>query len=211
MNIKEARLQRGISQQEFAKLLGVSAITVWRYEAGVQEPSLPMLRKISQVLSVPLECLIGGKCYGIENVVMIPVVDKIVSASAGFGNGYDDTVEWQPKEYVPMSTKDLQGYSWQTNKFYAMYVDGDSMEPQIHDGDKVIFAQDIDVHNGDVAVIKNDGVLYVKAVLFGKNKITLVSLNKNYRELEFDLESHQVDILGKVICTVSSKKVSGLL
>ena len=58
-NIKRERLKRGMTQSELASILGVSDITVSRYETGQREPNMDMLFKISDVLNIGLDALAG--------------------------------------------------------------------------------------------------------------------------------------------------------
>ena len=47
--VKQLRERIIMTQSEFAKLLGVSAITVSRWESGVFEPTIKVKRKLSQL------------------------------------------------------------------------------------------------------------------------------------------------------------------
>ena len=57
--IAKQRKKSGISQTEFAEKLGKSLRTVQKYESGEIDMPLSMLEKISKVLSVPMNYLIG--------------------------------------------------------------------------------------------------------------------------------------------------------
>lgn len=51
--IKFYRNEKKISQEELAEKLGVSRVTITRYENGTRVPSIDMLRKIAKALDVP--------------------------------------------------------------------------------------------------------------------------------------------------------------
>jgi putative transcriptional regulator len=53
--LRQARLQRGLSQMELAKKVGTSRGSVNRWECGLGSPNLPHLRKLCQFLGVPAE------------------------------------------------------------------------------------------------------------------------------------------------------------
>lgn len=57
MRIKQLRLQKGLSQKEFAKRLGVSQAYVAMIEAEKRIPTLKLALKIAAVLGTPVEQL----------------------------------------------------------------------------------------------------------------------------------------------------------
>lgn len=58
--IKEAREKAGMSREELALRLGVSYWTIAKYETGERTPDAPMLKKISKVLKVSIDHLVGN-------------------------------------------------------------------------------------------------------------------------------------------------------
>lgn len=60
MNLKEIRLERGITQEELASRIGVSQSQIARYENDDSEPTLDTLRKLSKELDCTLDELIGN-------------------------------------------------------------------------------------------------------------------------------------------------------
>lgn len=59
MNLKEIRLNRGMTQEELAKVCGLEQSRISRYEAGDREPDLETLRKLAAALDCTLDELIG--------------------------------------------------------------------------------------------------------------------------------------------------------
>lgn len=61
VTLKAARINKGLSQEEAAKLIGVSVDTLGNYERGITYPDIPILKKIE-------------KTYGIEysNLIFLP-------------------------------------------------------------------------------------------------------------------------------------------
>ena len=57
--IKLARKTASLSQSQFANLLGVSFMTVRRWEAGDVSPRINELQQISKLLNTPVEYFIG--------------------------------------------------------------------------------------------------------------------------------------------------------
>ena len=57
--LKNARKQKGLSQAELGKLLGVQAQTVGRWETGKSKPNLETINKLCEALDVPLRYFIN--------------------------------------------------------------------------------------------------------------------------------------------------------
>ncbi|MCI6003819.1 MAG: helix-turn-helix transcriptional regulator [Allisonella histaminiformans] len=56
--LKTAREMKKYTQEEAAKLIGISVDTLGNYERGKSYPDVPVLRKIEEVYEVPYERLI---------------------------------------------------------------------------------------------------------------------------------------------------------
>lgn len=52
--IRELRVQKGLSQAEFGKKVGIDQRQLSRYESGVNVPSMRNLTKIATALDVPV-------------------------------------------------------------------------------------------------------------------------------------------------------------
>ncbi len=59
-NIKKARLAAGLSQEELAEKLGVSAKTISAYETGRAIPPSPTLIRIAEITNVSVDELAGN-------------------------------------------------------------------------------------------------------------------------------------------------------
>ena len=51
-NLKEIRKTRFMTQEQLAKELGVTSVTISRYETGAHQLSVPMAKRIAKVLHV---------------------------------------------------------------------------------------------------------------------------------------------------------------
>mgnify|MGYP000706428936 CR=1 FL=1 len=61
---------------------------------------------------------------------------------------------------------------------YAVYIQGNSMYPYIHDGDMVYVKKDAELSVGDVGIFCVDGAMYCKQYyLDDNNNLVLVSAN----------------------------------
>lgn len=58
-NLKRIRIAKGYSQKEFAEKLGVAKSTYCMYESGTREPNVQTIKRISELLNVPTDELLG--------------------------------------------------------------------------------------------------------------------------------------------------------
>ncbi|OFJ80626.1 XRE family transcriptional regulator [Staphylococcus sp. HMSC056G08] len=80
----------------------------------------------------------------------------------------------------------------------ALQVNGNSMEPMFHDKEVIFIEKTHEIKNGQIGVFIIDGEAYVKKVYVEDDRLTLVSLNKEYPDLHF-YENQSVELVGKVI------------
>ena len=93
-------------------------------------------------------------------------------AAAGFGYNLSDGDEWEEIEVVE---------SADTRKAdFAVEIDGDSMEPDFHNGDIALIKFDPDVPVGEVGLFVLDGMGYIKE----RGKKNLISRNPEYPDIE---------------------------
>ncbi|MBP5249788.1 MAG: LexA family transcriptional regulator [Lachnospiraceae bacterium] len=98
----------------------------------------------------------------------------IPRASAGTGNFLDDENFDEAEIYDPVPAK----------ADFGVYVDGDSMEPRLKDGELVWIEQTESLEPGDIGLFFLDGRTYIKKYVVNRNGTFLVSLNANYRPIE---------------------------
>ncbi len=61
--IKQARIDKGLSQQQMSDLLGIARGCYAHYEQGVREPHITLLAKICTILEISSDYLIGLSDY----------------------------------------------------------------------------------------------------------------------------------------------------
>ena len=52
---KDQRLNKGLTQKELAKDLGISAVTIWNFETGHSVPKLYNIKAICEYFNVSIE------------------------------------------------------------------------------------------------------------------------------------------------------------
>lgn len=57
--IKDLRAEKGFSQQQLGDLVGVSKVSIFNYENGLQQPSLEILVNLAKALNCSVDFLLG--------------------------------------------------------------------------------------------------------------------------------------------------------
>jgi phage repressor protein C with HTH and peptisase S24 domain len=190
--IKKLRKHLGLTQEQFGEKIGKAWTTIQRWEAGVVQIPEPALKLISSVFGVSYEWLKEGKGEMFEkpsleeiilaeqrrikeNSILVPVIGK---AGAGFPQmkGDIEIIGYIETKKIPrVNPSDL----------IAVEVHGDSMEPTLQEGDKVIakiyIGDGLDIPNRKIVIVVNpDGELLVKRLMKKDGLILLTSDNPNY-------------------------------
>jgi len=145
------------------------------------------LASISQLKKDPPGIpLVYEGAEGLEDGIVIPLLEN--AASAGYGNGLDD--DDTPVRYIQVPHH-LSKYP----HLAGLPVKGDSMEPTLHDGDLVVC--DGGGWDGDgIYVLKTHDTSYVKRVQLKSDGYRVISDNKMYESITESAES--LSIVGKV-------------
>ena len=107
-----------------------------------------------------------------QNRPSIQMRKHLNKAAAGFGYDLASTDEWT--EITVIDTPQARSAD------FAVEVEGDSMEPDFHDGDIVLVKRDPDVPVGEVGLFVLDGMGYIKE----RGKKCLISRNPDYPDIE---------------------------
>lgn len=108
------------------------------------------------------------------------------------------TAAGKPIEYGDSYAQDIDDISnIPDNADYALVVNGDSMEPDIKNGQLIYVKECPDVENGTIAIVEVDGAVTCKKVYKWKKHIELQSLNTAYEPIIITAGNFR--ILGKVI------------
>jgi repressor LexA len=185
---------------EVAKLVGVSEATISRYESGnIKNMRKDRIAKYASALKVPpstfleLEDKSESRLTPTDlraNTKPVPLVGRV---AAGLSCHAEDNIEG----YILTDCELLhEGY-----EYFWLTVKGDSMEPELHDGDRVLVREQETLDRECFAVVRIDGEDgVVKRVRIDRDKITLTSVNPYYPPRVFEREQmNDVAVVGKVI------------
>ena len=91
---------------------------------------------------------------------------------------------------------------------FALFVEGDSMEPKFHDGDVVYLREQPSLEDYEIGVVQIMGShdfvprAYLKQLVQGRYKtVVLRSLNSNYKDMHVAADT--IRVLGKVVSSLS--------
>lgn len=183
------------TQKEIADAIEVSPQTFNTWCQGIAIPRMGKVQRLADYFSIGKSDLIDDKSsYSFTNLSRGIKINVLGRVAAGI-----------PIEAVEniIDTEEITEDLARTGKFFGLRIQGNSMEPDIHNGDTVIVRQQDDAENDEIVVALingNDGVC--KRLKKYENNIALVSLNANYEPMYFnqeEIEGKPVRIIGKVV------------
>lgn len=198
--LKEVRNRAGLSQKALAERLSISQQAYAKYENGTASPNPETIKKLSEILNVSADYLLGTEkniapeeqnAMFLEknNVYMLPLY---ANASAGFGTSANN----EELEQLPCYIKS----KLEAENSLCIKVVGDSMYPKIEEGDILQVHKQDSVDSGAIAVVlldKSDG--YVKKIVYGDDWIELHSINPMYPVQRFEgKDAYRIEVVGLV-------------
>lgn len=174
--IAKTRLAHNMTQDELAQMVGTNRQNICRYELGVVK-DIPHERvdAIAKALRVTPAYLMGYDVTVTDDVIQLPIIGDV---AAGFDHLMAQSWEGETVE-IPRSY--LRGRP--AADYFALRVDGTSMEPDYQDGDIVIVLRQATLNrSGDIGVIRYEGdkaTLKKVEFVYGEDWMMLIPLNTN--------------------------------
>ena len=195
--LRELRLAKGESQEQLAKILGVSRTSYTKYENGQHDPSMEALDMLAEHFNVSIDYLLGRQATmdsptpSVPGSKWIPVLGAV---AAGVPIEAIEDIE----DYEEISPEMAA-----SGDYFALRIKGDSMEPRIHTGDVVIVRRQCNCETGEIAVVLVNGdEATVKRIKKRPEGLMLIPNNPAYEPMFYSAEEVQklpVQILGKVV------------
>lgn len=192
--IKQLRLQKGLTQEELGKYIGVQKSAIRKYEKGsvtnLKRSSIETLAKLFNVTPSYLMCIDDDNNFEnnmIDNKRVFPLLGSVKA-------GYDYLASENIIGYVTIDKKlaDPENY-------FALKIVGDSMQPVMYEDDIIIVHRQSDVESGQIAIVLVDGEEgTVKKIIKYDNYIELVAFNSYYPPRKLSKDDN-FKIIGKVV------------
>lgn len=197
--IKMLRLQKGMSQEELGKKIGVQKAAINKYEKGiVVNLKRSTIASLASALDVTPIYLMGldeeqlpsnAIPLDLPSMHRIPILGRI---PAGLPLYAEQNIEGY-------TLTDLNGGA----EYFALRVTGDSMNAaRIQEGDLLIVRRQEEVENGEIAIVLvDDEDATVKRFYSTRDTVTLMpqSTNPQHQPQMYDLRKTRIKVLGKVV------------
>ena len=229
--LKSLRAERNLTQQNLGDAVGVSTVTIRAWERNAKKPAMDALLSLGRALNISIDTLLDFHLENTPNyaLVLTSAEKKLLSsyqALDNYGKKAVDAICVLEKErvnserFIPRyttpsaagSSVPLDGVDFEMilvdssvpeEADYAVYIQGNSMYPYIHDGDMVYVNKDAELSVGDVGIFCVDGAMYCKQYyLDDNNNLVLVSANPELRHTNIFVSAdsgRSVKACGKVL------------
>lgn len=193
-NLRYYMEQSKKNQVDLANDLGVTSSTVSDWVNAKKYPRVDKMQMIADYLGILISDLREEKATFPSESPNITVIPVFGSVQAGIPL---DAIE-EILDYEEISS-DMASQG----EYFALQVQGDSMEPRIKEGDVVIVRKQADVESGETAIVLvNGNDATIKKIKKGSEGIILVPNNSSYEPMFYsnqDIHSLPILILGKVV------------
>lgn len=223
--LKSKREALGISQNKFAKLVGITQSYYNGVERGELKnpPSEEVIEKfITILLLTPAE---GEKLKYLAAIERTPniILNELKKLTEETKKAHQKAVREQSNKdaLIPLFSRISAGVGVITDEepvdyislpgirnlenIFAINVKGDSMEPTIKDQSIILCRQNGDIKDGDVAAFLVNGESYVKRIKITKNYYALLSDNPNYQPI-YVYPDDEFKVIGKVFKVINDIK-----
>ena len=214
--LKARRKELKLTQKDIADKLGISYQAYSAWERGVKEPSKEKVKKLEQILDVPIGYFTELEIVRLYNALsdegkgqalryvrklvqreqcknVVPIAEKLYEyhvyekMSAGIGSSvYND------QDY------DTVYFDEELAHDFASWVSGDSMEPKYQNGSVVLIRETGFDYDGAVYAVVWNLQTFIKKVYREENGLRLVSINKDYKDIRIPYDGNP-RIVGKIV------------
>lgn len=193
--IKTLREQKGMSQSELAKKIGVTKAAVSYYEKGARMPQDRTVIKLAAALNVPV-----GELYNeMSNFYHSNTANDTPSSRIIL---YNNILAGQSA----LSAGEIRGYissiySYDGDTHFALRIHGDKMSGScLPDNSIAIIKKQSYIEDGQIAVIRvNDGDGIIGHLYHDKKKLIIKFSDGKTKDLNIDLLNNHVDIVGRAV------------
>lgn len=191
MNLRQARLAKGLTQRQVAAHIGINQNTYSYWEMGRSRVDTAALPRLAALFGVSVDYLLGNAGEETPKGVKIPVLGRV---AAGIPiEAVEDILDYE----------EISPHMAAQGEFFALQVKGRSMEPRMQEGDIIICKKQADAETGDVAVVLVNGDdATVKKIKKTSAGLYLLPTNPAFDPLFYtydEVMDRPVTIIGKVV------------
>ena len=143
-----------------------------------QEKAIERVEELTQIPKYTIDNISEELSITREDIKDINLYE--IPASAGTGMLITDDVPYDIKQI------DLTIAPQARKADFALYVRGDSMEPNYYDGDIVFVKEQPYIDNGQIGIFIYDNETYIKKYSIKEDGVYLISLNKKYPPIKIE-------------------------
>ena len=196
-NIKSRRIELNMTQSDLASKMGYADKSmIAKIEKGVIDLPQSKIIAFAKVLNTAPGILMGLDGTSVDQSILSEGIKIKIYGRVAAGIPLEAIEDVIDEEEIPEELA-------RTGEFFGLRISGDSMEPDIHNGDTVIVKRQDDAESDEIVIALvngNDGVC--KRLKKYADSIALISLNPNYEPMYFnqdEIEEKPVKIIGKVV------------
>ena len=180
--------------------LGYSTAIATKWKNGAV-PRDTTLKKIADYFGVPVSALTepSPSLHG-NAIILDPTKTRMIPVYESVGAGFGAVAQNLILEYMPIYIHSES----EADETICIKVTGDSMSPEIENGDVIQVHKQSSVDSGSIAVVLvDDEEAMVKKIIYDDNHIELHSFNQNYPPISFSgVDLMRIQVLGLVKGTV---------
>ena len=197
--LKKVRLDRGYTQEELAKKVDTSRSNIANYEVDKNMPSIEMLDKLSAVLGVSTDTLLGKEEIKqntfVDKLFLIPILGRVPA-------GEPLLAEENINGYLPIDP--MMYHLTSPDNLFFLKVVGESMNNVVPDGSFVLIKKQDYAETGDVvvALVNGDNEATLKRFKQLDNNFVMLEPDSTLQEFTpriINLRDTEFKIVGKVI------------
>lgn len=189
--------ERGDTQTDLARYLGVTQTSVSNWIKGVKMPRMDKVNAMCNYFHVPRAALLDENYIRSEGFVPVRHYESVSA-----GNAHNNVIGYYA-ELLKLLLPNADDY-------FMVSVKGESMIPTIADGDTVLVRRQSDVESGEIAVVLIDGEdATIKRVYKSEQGITLVADNPSVYPPKF-YSNEEIEKLPVIIQGKAEKRIGDL-
>lgn len=214
MNLREIRKSKGMTMKQLGKLVGVTESAIGLWETGKREPNQEMLLKLGEALDCSVLDIMGADTvirihrespmvqkYNALDKHGKTIVDFVLEVEYQRCTKAEEVAEKPRTKIIPLfcaaagpgeppSQDGFEDYEVDeaSPARFAVKISGDSMEPELHDGD-IVLCRRKRPEIGELAVMMVNGAIYVKQYITDGINIYLRSINRKRKDCDVDIWS----------------------